>query len=135
MKGAAVNAWLLDTHALLWMLYGDRRLSARARKHIDGPLPVWCSAASFWEIGIKRCGNGFDFEIEDGWDILIPRALHAAEVSRLEIEATDCRQLQSLPLHHRDPFDRMLAAQALRRRFGIISRDSCFDAYGVPRAW
>jgi len=135
MKSPAVRAWLLDTHALLWTLYADRRLSAAAKRYIDGELPVYYSTVSFWEISLKRGGKGFDFEIEDDWDILVPRALDEAGIVRLDLEATDCRRMEDLPLHHRDPFDRMLAAQALQRRFGIISRDACFDDYGVERGW
>lgn len=135
MKTPAVRAWLLDTHAMLWMLYGDRRLSTSARKLIDGSLPVFYSTVSFWEIGLKRGSRGFDFEIEKDWDIIIPRALEEAGILRLDLEATDCRRIEDLPLHHRDPFDRMLAAQALQRRFGIVSRDPSFDTYGVLRGW
>ena len=133
MKAAAVRAWLLDTHALLWMLYGDHRLSAAARRHIDGHLPLYYSVVSFWEIGLKRRAS--DFEIENDWDIVVPRALGEDGVLRLDIEAGDCRRMEDLPLHHRNPFDRLLAAQALQRRYGIISRDACFDAYRVPRVW
>lgn len=135
MKPTAVRAWLLDTHALLWMLYADRRLSAKARHYIDGQLPVYYSTVTFWEIALKRGSKGFDFEIERDWDIVLPRALGEAGVLRLDLEATDCRRMEDLPLHHRDPFDRMLAAQALQRRFGIVSRDVCFDTYGVMRGW
>ena len=135
MKTPAVRAWLLDTHALLWMLYGDRRLGESARQLIDGSLPVFYSTVSFWEIGLKCGGKGFDFEIEKDWDIIVPRALGEAAILRLDLEATDCRRMEDLPLHHRDAFDRMLAAQALQRRFGIISRDTSFDAYGVLRGW
>ncbi|MBU3666851.1 MAG: type II toxin-antitoxin system VapC family toxin [Chthoniobacterales bacterium] len=135
MKSVAVRAWLLDTHALLWALYADRRLSPAAKRHIDGELPVYYATVSFWEIALKRGGKGFDFEIEDDWDIVIPRALEEAGIIRLDLEARDCRRMEDLPLHHRDPFDRMLAAQALRRRFGIVSRDTCFDGYGVVRGW
>ena len=135
MKSQAVRAWLLDTHALLWTLYADRRLSAVAKRYIGGELPVYYSTVSFWEISLKRGGKGFDFEIEDDWDIVVPRALDEAGIVRLDLEATDCRRMEDLPLHHRDPFDRMLAAQALQRRFGIVSRDACFGDYGVARGW
>jgi len=126
---------LLDTHALLWMLYGDKRLSQKARKHIDGPIPLFYSTVSFWEIALKRASKGFDFEIEDNWDILLPAALKKAEVLRLDLEASDCRKMEQLPLHHRDPFDRMLIAQAQRRKMDIISKDNLMDAYGLTRIW
>lgn len=136
MKGSTKPAgWLLDTHALLWMLYGDKRLSQKARKHIDGPIPLFYSTVSFWEIALKRAGSGFDFEIEDNWDALLPDALKKADVLRLDLEASDCRKMEELPLHHRDPFDRMLIAQAQRRKMGLISRDKILDAYGLTRAW
>ena len=135
MKPTAVNGWLLDTHALLWMLYGDTRLSQQAREHIDGRLPLYYSTVSFWEIALKRSTKGFDFEIEDDWDILLPRQLHESDVIRLDLEAPDCRAMEDLPLHHRDPFDRILVAQARSRRLGILSRDNQLDSYPILRAW
>jgi PIN domain nuclease of toxin-antitoxin system len=135
MKPTAVRGWLLDTHALLWMLYGDKRLKASTCRMIDGDLPLYYSSVSFWEIGLKRSTKGFDFEIEDDWDILFPRELHRLDVLRIDLESTDCRAVETLDFHHRDPFDRMLIAQALQRRIGIISRDVAFDLYDVIRAW
>ena len=129
------HGWLLDTHALLWMLYGDKRLSPSARRHIDGPLPLFYSTVSFWEIALKRIASGFDFEIEDNWDVLLPNALKDADVLRLDLEAPDCREMEDLPVHHRDPFDRMLIAQTQRRRLGLLSRDKILDTYGILRAW
>ena len=135
MKPTTVNAWLLDTHAMLWMLYDDKRLPTSARRLINGELPVYYSTVSFWEIALKRGGKGFDFAIENDWDILLPRALKQSDVLRLDLEASDCRRMESLPLHHRDPFDRMLVAQAVQRRFGIISRDPALDRYDILRGW
>lgn len=65
MKSTAVRDWLLDTHALLWMLYGGWQLKSSARRLIDGDLPLHYSTVSFWEIAFKRSAKGFDFEIED----------------------------------------------------------------------
>ena len=135
MKPTAVRGWLLDTHALLWMLYGDKRLKASTRRMIDGDLPLYYSSVSFWEIALKRSTKGFDFEIEDDWDILFPRELRRLDVLRIDLESTDCRAVEMLDFHHRDPFDRMLIAQAIQRRIGIISRDVAFDPYDVIRAW
>ena len=135
MKPTAVRGWLLDTHALLWMLYGDKRLKASTRRMIDGDLPLYYSSVSFWEIALKRSTKGFDFEIEDDWDILFPRELQRLDVLRIDLESTDCRAVEMLDFHHRDPFDRMLIAQAIQRRIGIISRDVAFDPYDVIRAW
>jgi PIN domain nuclease of toxin-antitoxin system len=135
MKPSAVRGWLLDTHTLLWMLYGDRRLKSSARRIIDGELPLYYSAISFWEIALKRSAKGFDFEIESDWDILLPNELQSLGVLRLELEASDCRAIENLELHHRDPFDRMLIAQAMQRRIGILSKDPVFDSYSVVRVW
>jgi PIN domain nuclease of toxin-antitoxin system len=132
---AQPSGWLLDTHALLWMLYGDRRLSQVARNYIDGTLPLFYSTVSFWEIALKRSASGFDFEIESDWHVLLPNALKDADVLRLDLEASDCREMEDLPIYHRDPFDRMLIAQAQRRGFGILSKDKVLDAYGIPRVW
>jgi PIN domain nuclease of toxin-antitoxin system len=135
VKPTTAHAWLLDTHAMLWMLYDDKRLPASARRLINGELPVYYSTVSFWEIALKRGGKGFDFAIEDDWDILLPRALKQSDVLRLDLEAFDCRRMERLPLYHRDPFDRMLVAQAVQRRFGIISRDTVLDRYDILRGW
>jgi PIN domain nuclease of toxin-antitoxin system len=135
MTSAAVSGWLLDTHALLWMLYDDRRLSRAARGLIEGETPLYYSTASFWEIALKRTAKGFDFEIEEDWDLLLPRELSEGGVLRIDLEAADCREVENLPLVHRDPFDRLLLAQARRRRLGLISRDEAFDRYELARAW
>ncbi len=133
MKPTAVVGWLLDTHAMLWMLYGDKRLSRRARGLIDGELPLFYSTVSFWEIALKRSTKGF--EIESEWDIILPRELRKSDVIKIDLEASDCRSMENLPMHHRDPFDRMLLAQATQRRLGILSRDGVFDEYSILRAW
>ena len=135
MTSAAVSGWLLDTHALLWMLYDDRRLSRAARGLIESESPLYYSTASFWEIALKRTAKGFDFEIEEDWDLLLPRELSEGGVLRIDLEAADCREVENLPLVHRDPFDRLLLAQARRRRLGLISRDEVFDRYELARAW
>jgi len=135
MKPSAVNGWLLDTHALLWMLYGDSRLTKPAREAMDGDLPLAYSTVSFWEIALKRGGKGFDFFIEEDWDIVLPRELHRIGVIRWDLEPSDCRAVESLPTHHNDPFDRMLIAQALLRRFGILTRDAAFQDYPILPLW
>ncbi|MCC5806936.1 MAG: type II toxin-antitoxin system VapC family toxin [Opitutales bacterium] len=135
MTPTVVNGWLLDTHAMLWILYGDSRLSAAATADIEGELPVYYSTVSFLEVALKRSAKGFDFFIEDDWDLLLPRELKRVGVIRLDLESTDCRKLEDLPLHHRDPFDRVLIAQAMQRRLGILSKDGVFDTYDVLRHW
>ncbi len=132
---AKVKGWLLDTHALLWMLYGDKRLSRVAVRAIDGSLPVFHSVVSFWEIAIKLSGNGFDFDVDSDWDVIIPAELKRGGGSLVVPAVDDCRLLQELPKHHGDPFDRMLVCQARRHGLGIVSADEVIDCYGVARVW
>lgn len=135
MTTATATGWLLDTHALLWMMHGDKRLSKNAAQAIDGRLPVYHSSASFWEITIKLSGKGFDFEIDDDWNRIYPDELKRIGVPLLVPNIDDCRLLQTLPKHHGDPFDRMLVCQAQRLGLGIISADEIIDSYEVPRVW
>ena len=131
----SVNGWLLDTHALLWMLHGDKRLSKNAALAIDGKLPVHHSSVSFWEIAIKLSGKGFDFEVDDDWHLIYPDELRRIAVPLLAPTIDDFRLLQDLPKYHGDPFDRMLVCQAKRQGLGISSADDALDPYGVGRIW
>lgn len=124
---------LLDTHALLWWVTGDRSLSNRARAHVAQSEDVMVSAVSAWEMAIKvglgrlpsAIGLLNDFEGElakDGF-----RAL--------EITAAHGIRAGLLPGPHKDPFDRMLIAQAQAENLAIVSNDPVFDRYGVRRVW
>jgi PIN domain nuclease of toxin-antitoxin system len=135
MKPTAVCGWLLDTDALLWMLYGGWRLKSSARRIIDGNLPLHYSTVSFWLIALKRSAKAIDFEIDDDWDILLPRELQHLGVLQIDLEPTECRAMENLEFHLRDPFDRLLIAQAIQRRIGILSKDPAFDPYPIVRAW
>jgi PIN domain nuclease of toxin-antitoxin system len=130
-----MTGWLLDTHALLWMLYGDKRLTAKAARLIRGRDPLYYSTVSFWEIALKRSAKGFDFSIDEDWDTLLPEALRSGGLLAIDLEAPDCRMMETLADHHRDPFDRLMIAQALRRNLGVIGKDSQWDAYGIRRSW
>lgn len=125
----------MDTHTLLWMLYGDQRLSVPAAEAIDGDLLLYASVASFWEIAIKQGSKGFDFEIESTWDESFQIELKRIGVSLLDISVSDCRLVQDLLMHHRDPFDRMLIAQAINHQLGVLTRDSSFADYQVEVRW
>ncbi len=129
------QGWLLDTHSLLWMLYGDKRLSKKAAAIIEGDDPVYYSTVSFWEIALKRSTAGFDFQIEDEWDELLPQALELSGVLTIDLSAPACRAMENLPLHHRDPFDRLMIAQAMCRNLGVLGKDFQWDAYGIRRVW
>jgi PIN domain nuclease of toxin-antitoxin system len=128
---------LLDTMAVLWMAFRPDLLGKNAaRKLTDPDSDLAYSMVSLWEIGIKMAGKGYDeFELPDDWDAALPEQLEAQGIIRLNIEAKNCRLIQDLPFYHRDPFDRMLIAQALQGGFTVIGSDQIFDDYGVKRIW
>jgi PIN domain nuclease of toxin-antitoxin system len=117
---------LLDTHALLWWLADDPELQSNARGAIASPTnDVLVSAAVAWEISIKRALGKLDAPRD------LPAALEASLLTGLPITVVDGDRAGTLPPHHRDPFDRMLVAQALRLGAVIVTRDPAFAAYGI----
>ena len=117
---------LLDAHALLWWLADDPTLARNAQAAIAAPSnEVLVSAASVWEIEIKRALG--KLSAPDG----LVDAIDASAIGSLPITAVDAERAARLPPHHRDPFDRMLVAQALRLDAVIVSRDAAFQPYGV----
>lgn len=126
---------LLDTHALLWGLSGDPKLSKRARRVFDNEEDLAFSVVSLWEIGIKLGLQRQDFALEDNWWRNIPQELVSQGASRLDVEPEHCRIVAELPMHHRDPFDRMLVAQAISTGRSILSIDEKFDDYAIRRVW
>ena len=122
---------LLDTHAYLWWLSGSARLGKRARAAIADPeTPVFVSAASIWEAAVKsRLGR---LEL-DGADLVAQIAEN--DFLELQISAAHAQMAGGLPVHHRDPFDRMLVAQAQAEELRVVSRDPVFGLYDVPTVW
>jgi PIN domain nuclease of toxin-antitoxin system len=125
---------LLDTHTFIWFIGGSERLSARARSLIEArENPMFVSVASLWEIAIK---NGLGkLSLDRPFDELIPEQLKGQQIGVLGIELQHLAQLVRLPQHHRDPFDRLIAARALTEGIPVISVDPALDAYGVQRLW
>ena len=125
---------LLDTHALLWWLAGDEALSPASRNAIaDEGNGVFVSAASAWEITTKhRIGRlpGVDAIVAD-----LEGAIAEQGFSGLPITLRHGQVAGALPGPHRDPFDRMLIAQAMLEDLVLISNEQPFDAYGVRRLW
>ena len=124
---------LVDTHAFLWFMSGDSRLSATARRALEGQEGEWwLSAASVWELSIKSslkrlvlpspATEYIGEKVQVGLRVLPIEWAHAARV-------------ENLPLHHRDPFDRLLVAQALAERLSIVTSDAVFRRYDVPVVW
>jgi len=125
---------LLDTHTFLWFIIGDRRLSSTARALIESDEnQKLLSMASVWEMAIKSSLG--KLQTVQPFEEIIPRQLRANRVGLLDIGLQHLMTLHALPFHHRDPFDRLIAAQCLTDGLALASRDPAFDAYGVERAW
>lgn len=126
---------LLDTHTILWMIADDPRLPESARQRILTANDLAWSTASLWEIGIKLSLNRPDFLLGAGWERLIPEEMTRNGIHRLDLQPAHCAAVSKLPWHHRDPFDRLLAAQTQCEKRKLLSADSAFDAYGIDRVW
>jgi PIN domain nuclease of toxin-antitoxin system len=125
---------LLDTHTLLWFLTGDSSLSERARDAIEDSANVaHVSAASLWEVAIKSSLG--KLKLPAPYVDIFPRQLDTNGVGLLPITPAHCSVLLTLPFHHRDPFDRLLLAQAKAEGLTLVTDDGQFGAYGVPLLW
>jgi PIN domain nuclease of toxin-antitoxin system len=126
--------FLLDTHTLLWAAFDDESLSPRARKMIQRRgSEVLVSAASAWEIATKYRLGRLDFArtlVEN----FIQRVT-AAGYQLLPISTEHALRAGLLPGDHKDPFDRMLAAQAIHENIPLLSNDSQLDVFGIRREW
>lgn len=126
---------LIDAHALLWWLSGDERLSERARERIQAAEEPLLGAGTVAEIAIKRSLGKLPVEAQ--W----PEEVQADGIGLLAIVWSHIAHLQALPFvhingrEHRDPFDRLLVAQAIGERIPIVTRDPAVAAYGVPVLW
>lgn len=125
---------LLDTHVLLWWLLDLPLLSGTAHAVVeDNRNDIYVSAASAWEISIKykqgRLLEAASF-IAD-----IEKAIANEGFAALAITIKCCERAGGLPLHHKDPFDRMLIAQAVSEGLTLVSNERLFDRYGVARLW
>lgn len=121
-------ALLLDTHVVLWWLADDAELDAATKDRLDVEPEIFISSATVWEVGTKQALGKLAGESslaehvrDSGFAVLPISAHHAIAAS-------------GLPLHHRDPFDRMMIGQALVEGLTVMTRDRAFNAYGVPIA-
>ncbi len=121
---------LLDTHIFLWFIQGDSRLKKALRKEIENKgNTVIFSAASYWEICIKiSIGK---LKLVKNWRKIVDDKLAENNILWLEIKKVHMAQIVDLPWHHRDPFDRLLIAQALVEGFYLFSQDPSFASYDV----
>lgn len=125
---------LLDTHSFLWFINESPQISTSARTLIeDASNQPFLSVASLWEMAIKvsigKLSLGQPFET------LIPQQLSINGIALLRITISHTAVVARLPFHHRDPFDRLLIAQAMVEQMPIVSGDTAFDAYTITRLW
>jgi PIN domain nuclease of toxin-antitoxin system len=123
---------LLDTHTYYWWIYQENRLPPRALKAIKGSEEAFVSLLCYWELAIKVKSG----KMQAGTLLMEgPAKLPLDDFLLLGIEFRHISGLLDLPLHHRDPFDRLLIAQAKAEKLTIVSSDAVFDRYGVDRIW
>jgi PIN domain nuclease of toxin-antitoxin system len=124
---------LLDSHAFLWGIAGDRRMSQVGRDLFVGPSDLLLSLASVWELLIKVQVNKLDLPRPAGAYIL--RKMAENDIAILPINLDHLHKFEQLPLHHRDPFDRMLIAQGIEEDCAIITADPVFKKYSIRVIW
>ncbi|PYI46894.1 MAG: PIN domain nuclease [Verrucomicrobia bacterium] len=129
-----MSGYLLDTHTLLWAFEGDSDLSRRAGRLVeDSANDVVISIVVYWELQIKqtigklRVAREYNERLWEWFD--------ACGFTRLGLQRSHCDRYRALPLHHRDPFDRMLIAQAQVEGFAILTADPRFKKYDVKVVW
>ena len=120
---------LLDTHVVLWWVSDNRRLGREARRAIATADFVWVSAASGWEVATKVAKG--HLRVSEPVRVTVA----ADNFTELPFTLRHAEELQRLPLHHRDPFDRILVAQARVEGATIVSHDRELEPYGVPMIW
>jgi PIN domain nuclease of toxin-antitoxin system len=126
--------YLLDTHSLLWLTTNDSRLSLMAQElYLDAGNDIFFSMASIWEMAIKSSIGKISFEsnLED----FVEDHIKGNNIEILKIELPHVLRIERLPFHHRDPFDRLIIAQAIEDNISVIGNDTEFDKYKVNRVW
>lgn len=128
---------LLDTHSLIWYADGNQQLSAAAHALVVDPgNERFLSMASVWEMAIKS--NIGKLSLSPNYREYLTRAVSALRITVLDITQDDCTRYEALPIldaQHRDPYDRMIVAHALRHSLSLGSIDDKLDGYGAPRLW
>lgn len=120
---------LIDTHILLWFINDDPQLSQETKALLQSDTDVAVSVASLWEIAIKvSIGK---LTLPDSVQNLFPEQLSLNQIDLLPIEVSHLQVVSTLPFHHKDPFDRLIIAQALVEKVGLVSVDKVFESYGV----
>jgi PIN domain nuclease of toxin-antitoxin system len=124
---------LLDTHTFLWAIADDQRLSRKAQQIFTGPNDLWLSVASVWEILIKVKAGKLPLPEPSGPYLV--KKLGENRIEVLPINLDHVLRIETLPVHHRDPFDRILIAQSLEEKLPIVTSDPLFARYPVVLTW
>jgi len=125
---------LLDTHAFLWMSLDDPKLCENARLLLADPNnELFLSPASYWEIAIKMSIGSYT--LTEPLEEFVNREVQRNDLAILPIGIKHAAVVSQLPFHHRDPFDRMLIAQAMCEDLTVVGKDEVFDQYQVKRLW
>ncbi len=128
------DAFLLDTHTFLWLATDDKRLSRTARELVLDPASkLFLSVGSVWEMAIKKSLGRIELAIP--LSRLVEEQLKHLRTNLLEIRCEHALLVETLPFHHRDPFDRLLIAQAIEENLPLLSADRKLDPYPVDRVW
>lgn len=123
---------LLDTHTFIWFVIGSDRINSKVRGQIESNDNL-LSIASLWEIAIKSSIGKLDLELSI--EQLVEDQIIANGIELLDITTEHIAVVANLPLHHRDPFDRLIIAQAMVEQIPIVGIDKVFDSYSVQRLW
>jgi PIN domain nuclease of toxin-antitoxin system len=126
-------SYLVDTNAWIAFFENSPHLSEESAQILESGAECFISIASIWEASIKA-GIGklkLPYDLRDG----LPSLIEDNGFSVLPVEFDDATAVADLPMHHGDPFDRIMAVQAMRRAMKVISRDPVFERYGLRRVW
>ena len=125
---------LLDTHTFIWFVTDSSRLSITAKALIEDEYnEKLLSIASIWEMGIKHSIGKLSFELPFMTFVELQMQQNSMEILNIRIEHSDV--VANLPLHHRDPFDRLIVSQAMVEQLPIVGVDKAFDSYAIRRLW
>ncbi|MDE2634809.1 MAG: type II toxin-antitoxin system VapC family toxin [Chloroflexota bacterium] len=126
--------YLLDTSAFLWYVSDHQRLSSVAAERMKDPTSIFhLSLVSIWEVAIKFNMGKLDLPLP--FDEFVDKTIHSYSLRHLNIQIPHLRRVARMPLHHRDPFDRLLIAQSQVENIPVITSDAAFDSYEIQRVW
>jgi PIN domain nuclease of toxin-antitoxin system len=125
---------LLDTHTFIWFVTDSPRLSTTAKAFIEDEYnEKLLSIASIWEMAIKHSVGKLSFELP--FMVFVEQQMLQNSISLLSIQIDHLNVVANLSLHHRDPFDRLIIAQAMAEQIPVVGTDAVFDSYSIQRLW